>query len=83
MDKDFALLRNFSSKTSCRTKVIGARRFRPLLEKYREMTGFVETEPNAIMHHRIALYGPPCPRCAKPLRSPQAAFCAECGHRVD
>ena len=53
--------------------------FRPLLEKYLEMTGFEETEPNAVMHHRISLYGPPCKKCGKALRTPQAAFCAACG----
>jgi hypothetical protein len=57
-------------------------RFRPLLQKYQEISGFEETEPNAIMHHRISLYGPPCKRCEKPLRSPQAAFCAACGEDV-
>lgn len=54
-------------------------RFRPLLEKYREITGFEETEKNAIWHHRISRYGPPCKHCQKPLRSPQASYCAACG----
>jgi len=57
-------------------------RFRPLLRKYHEMTGFEETVPAAIMHHRISLYGPPCKFCGKPLRTPQATFCAACGRSV-
>jgi len=53
--------------------------FKELLDYYREVTGFEETEPNAIMHHRIALYGADCPNCKKPLRTKQARYCAECG----
>jgi len=34
-----------------------------MLEYYEKVTGFKETEPNAIMHHRIAQYGPPCENC--------------------
>jgi hypothetical protein len=29
-------------------------RFKALLDYYHQVTGFIETEPNAIMHHRIA-----------------------------
>ena len=31
----------------------------PMLDRYEEMTGFRETNPNAIMHHRLAMYGLP------------------------
>lgn len=54
--------------------------FRPLLDWYARLTGFVESNPNAIMHHRISLYGGPCIECGRPLRSPKARFCAACGH---
>jgi hypothetical protein len=50
-----------------------------ILAKYLEITGFEETNPNAVWHHRIALYGSPCRVCGKPLRTPRAAFCAACG----
>lgn len=30
------------------------------LAKYRELTGFVETNVNAVWHHRASLYGLPC-----------------------
>ena len=56
-------------------------RFRRLLDYYFELTGFQETEPNAIMHHRIEQYGPPCESCGKPYRTKRAAFCAACGHK--
>ena len=56
-------------------------RFSPVCSIYNQMTGFHETCANAIMHHRISLYGPPCPACDKPFRTPKASFCAECGYR--
>lgn len=66
-------------------KMVGAsreERFRPLFQYYKYLTGFDETEPNAIMHHRIAQYGPQCENCGKPYRTPQASFCAACGNRM-
>ena len=50
-----------------------------LLDEYNRITGFSETNPNAVWHHRIALYGPACHSCGKPLRTPIARFCAACG----
>ena len=49
------------------------------LTKYRELTGFNETNINALWHHHASLYGPPCVACGKPLRTPQATLCAACG----
>lgn len=54
-------------------------RYKPLLDYHKEVTGMEETEPNAIMHHRIAQYGPPCENCGKPYRTPKGSFCAACG----
>lgn len=52
------------------------------LRLYRDLTGFPETNHNAIWHHRVSLYGPPCVACGKPLRTPRATLCAACGMRV-
>ncbi len=49
------------------------------LAAYFEMTGFRETNANALWHHRASLFGPPCATCGKPLRTPMAKHCAECG----
>jgi hypothetical protein len=56
-------------------------RFKPLLDYYNELTGFGETNPNTIMHHEIALYGPICENCGKPYRTPLATFCVSCGNK--
>jgi hypothetical protein len=54
-------------------------RFRPLLDAYEQLTGFCESNANVLMHHRLALYGPPCRVCGKPLRTPRASRCMACG----
>ena len=56
-------------------------RFKPLLDYYFQVTGEKETEPNAVMHHRLAQYGPPCKNCGKPSRTPKTTFCAVCEHK--
>jgi hypothetical protein len=56
-------------------------RFKPLLDYYKDVTGWDESEPNAILHHSIALYGPPCENCGKPYRTAQASFCAACANK--
>jgi hypothetical protein len=49
------------------------------LRLYEKLTGFRESNVNAIWHHRVTLYGPRCAVCGKPLRTPSASFCAACG----
>lgn len=56
-------------------------RFQPLLDYYNKLTGFAETNPNAIMHHQISQYGAACENCGKPYRTPEASFCAACGSK--
>ena len=56
-------------------------RFKPVFDYYKKLSGWEETNPNAILHHRIELYGPPCEQCGKPYRTRQASFCAACGNK--
>jgi hypothetical protein len=58
-------------------------KFAPMLVEYARITGFNETNPNAIFHHHISIYGPPCSFCGKPLRTPKAKLCAYCMKPVD
>ncbi|MCS3529399.1 hypothetical protein [Chryseobacterium sp. JUb7] len=55
--------------------------FRKLLDYYKDVTGFEETNPNAIMHHFIDLYGPDCENCGKPYRTKAATYCPKCGNK--
>lgn len=60
-------------------KVDMKERFKPVCDAYERMTGMKETVANAVMHHRIAQYGPPCKNCGRVLRTPKASKCFACG----
>ena len=49
------------------------------LALYHSLTGFQETNPNALRHHRLSRFGPQCLACGKPLRTAAARHCAACG----
>ncbi|MDX6458396.1 MAG: hypothetical protein QOE55_2093 [Acidobacteriaceae bacterium] len=53
-----------------------------ILRRYFEVTGFEETNANAIWHHVVSQHGAPCSSCGKPLRTPRARMCAACGAQV-
>ncbi|MDB4537943.1 hypothetical protein N9230_04940 [Akkermansiaceae bacterium] len=48
-------------------------------EKYFELTGFRESNPDALWHHRLSIYGPECESCGELLRTSEASYCANCG----
>jgi hypothetical protein len=54
----------------------------PALDKYFELTGFRESNVNALWHHRLSQHGPACPSCGKLLRTARATRCVECGYEA-
>ena len=80
LDKDeFAIASELYSKGF--KKADRQERFKELLEYYNDLTGFGETEPNAIMHHSLEQIGPDCENCGKPYRTPKAKLCASYGNK--
>lgn len=49
------------------------------LDLYFQFTGVKEADADAVWHHQYALFGSECHSCKKPLRTPAAKRCAECG----
>lgn len=60
-----------------------AKRENGACQRYFEITGFPESNANAIWHHTLSTYGPECGRCGHLLRTPHASFCANCGATTD
>jgi hypothetical protein len=54
------------------------REYGGMLREYKRTTGFPETNPMALYHHKAWMYGPPCEWCGKPLRTPEAKMCGAC-----
>ena len=61
------------------SEALGAQRATAALAKFAQLTGYFETDANAIWHHRRSLYGAVCPSCGELFRTPRARICAGCG----
>lgn len=79
--KEFAIASELYSKGFKIALKDRKERFKDLLEYYKSVTGFEETEPNAIMHHSVDQFGPDCKKCGKPYRTAKAKLCVVCGNK--
>jgi hypothetical protein len=52
--------------------------FSASVDEYERITGLRAANPNMIFHHKLSMYGPPCWKCKKPLRTPRAKLCGSC-----
>ena len=50
-----------------------------VVNAYEHMTSYRANHGKTFLHHRISIYGPPCPQCNLPLRTPRAKLCPKCG----
>jgi len=50
-----------------------------VLARWLQLTGMSANDIGFVWHHRLSRYGPPCANCGRPLRTPRARCCAECG----
>lgn len=80
-EEEFAIAFNLYSKGIRTLDEDRQQRFKELLDYYNHLTGFGETEPNAIMHHSLQQIGPDCENCGKPYRTPKAKKCLACGNK--
>jgi hypothetical protein len=78
LNERVAQIQDYRRQHDCSLKEALKQGLGDALKVYERLTGFKETNPNALWHHRRSIYGPPCPSCGKPFRTPQARFCAAC-----
>lgn len=79
LTNSFEQIKRYRERHACSLAEAQRKGFgRQALALYMEITGFPETNANALYHHRLSIYGPPCHECGKPLRTPQARYCAMC-----
>ena len=78
--EDHLQIKRYREKHACSLAEATTKGFgRDACALYEEITGFPESNANALFHHRLSLYGPPCHSCGKPLRTPQETYCPMCG----
>jgi len=83
LQMDIARIKEYRTETGACLQDAIAELQHTACQRYFEITGFTETNPNALWHHYLSKLGPECDSCGQLLRTPQASFCASCGARRD
>ena len=78
LDNAISQIKSYRERHGCSLIEARAKGFERALDWYRSATGHDEQNGEALFHHRRSMYGPPCHACGKPLRTPQARYCAAC-----
>jgi hypothetical protein len=83
LQKSVRGVKQFRERTGATIEeALGENRATAALAKYSHLTGYFETNADAIWHHRLSDYGGPCAHCGELLRTPRAKYCVECGRTV-
>ena len=76
---DIKSIKEYRQQYNCDLSTATAAVGHKACKKYKELTGYNETNHVALYHHRLSLSGPECKRCGHLFRTPNASYCANCG----
>lgn len=79
ISKQAELIKQYRHENNCNIATAVQNALKPATQKYFQLTGFNETNYEAILHHRLSIYGKPCSGCGHLLRTKTAKHCANCG----
>jgi hypothetical protein len=72
-------IKEFKDANRCDLKTAKELVFHQACQIYYELTGYYESNADALYHHRLSIYGDECPSCGYLFRTPKAKFCTNCG----
>lgn len=73
------LIKRVREETGCSIEDASAIPLADAFPEYVRLTGDRDSRLIELAHHKLEDFGPPCQKCGKPLRTPRAKHCAECG----
>jgi hypothetical protein len=76
-------IKEISSQKSCDLMTAKQLSEQEISDLHFTMTGYRETNINALWHHRLALFGPECTYCGHLFRTPKSRVCDDCGLKRD
>ncbi|MDX8351927.1 hypothetical protein [Cognatiyoonia sp. IB215182] len=79
LDNRLNEIKEYREQHHCSISEAAAKSSASSLRVYEQLTGARLDHPDQLWRVRRTQYGPVCTQCGKPLRTPRAKFCAECG----